>query len=85
MTVASIDDFACVVVSTAGAADQRELAAGVIAQGSMVEPGLACLVAQATGGGGHFFTSHMLSKRVSLLSASACRCQPTPNFRTPNL
>ena len=81
--MASIDDYGGVVVSTACVADQREVAAGAITQEGMVEPSLACIAAQETAcGGGNFFTSHMLSKRVSLLSASSCRFFQIPDCET---
>lgn len=83
ITIASIDDYGSVVVSTACSADQREVTAGAITQEGMVEPSLACIAAQDTAcGGGNFFTSHMLSKRVSLLSASSCRFLPTSDCET---
>jgi hypothetical protein len=78
ITVASIDDYGCVVVS----ADGQAAAAAVIPQKGMVEPGLACIAAQRYGSsqGGNcdnFFTAHMMSKRVALVSASSCRLRCT--------
>jgi hypothetical protein len=77
------------VLLQVSAAHHGEIASGVIQQSGMVEPGLACIVAQkpSSSGGvdGHFFSSHMLSKRVSLLSASTCRLlHPTLKSKTMN-